>query len=86
MIRFLIGFPVLLVLLAAGALYESYGELDPCRVLAVERARRAEHAIGLPVEGGVERWTRVATSQMSTGDCAGGLLHSWSERLKSALP
>jgi hypothetical protein len=85
MIRALIGFPVLLILLAAGALYESYGQIDPCRALAVERARRAEHSIGLPVESGVEHWTRMATSQMSSGDCAEGLLQSWGERLKSAL-
>jgi hypothetical protein len=80
MIRLLIALPVLLVLLAAGAMYGSYGEVDPCRALAVERARRAEHSIGLPVEGAVEPWTRAETSQMSTGDCAHGLLRSWRER------
>jgi len=85
-IRALLGIPLLLVLLAAGALYESYGEIEPCRALAVERARRAEHSIGLPVESGVEHWTRMATSQMSSGECAEGLLESWYERLMSALP
>jgi hypothetical protein len=86
MIRALIGFPLLLILIAAGALYGSYGEIEPCRALAVERARRAEHSIGLPVESGAEHWTRMATSQMSSSDCAKGLLQSWSERVKSALP
>jgi hypothetical protein len=82
MIRILLSLPVVLVLLAAGAMYESYGQVDPCRALAVERARRAEHSIGLPVAGAVEPWTRAATSQMSTGDCTGDLLRSWRERLQ----
>ena len=82
MIRMLLSLPVVLVLLAAGAMYGSYGQVDPCRALAVERARRAQHSIGLPVEGGIEHWTRLETSQMSTGECARGLLRSWRERLE----
>jgi len=58
-----------------GALFAAYGQADPCRALAVERARRS--AAGTMVEP----WTRVQTSQMSTGACAGGLLDSWGERL-----
>ena len=58
-----------------GLLFMSYGQADPCRALAVERARRS--AAGTAVEP----WTRVQTSQMSTGACAGGLLDSWGERL-----
>ena len=82
MIRMLLSLPVVLVLLAAGAMYESYGELDPCRALAVERARRAQHSIGLPVEGGIEHWTRLETSQMSTGACASDLFAAWRDRLE----
>ena len=58
-----------------GTLFASYGQADPCRALAVERARRS--AAGTSVEA----WTRVQTSTMSTGACAGGLLDSWGERL-----
>jgi hypothetical protein len=58
-----------------GLLFAAYGQADPCRALAVERARRS--AAGTMVEP----WTRVVTSQMSTGACAGGLLDSWGERL-----
>ena len=68
---------VLFTVLAAtfGTLFAAYGQADPCRALAVERARRS-------VAGTmVEPWTRVETSQMSTGACAGGLLDSWGERL-----
>ncbi len=58
-----------------GTLFVAYGQADPCRALAVERARRST------AQGSVEPWTRVQTSQMSTGACAGGLLDSWGERL-----
>ena len=82
MIRTLLGLPVVLVLLAAAAMYETYGQIDPCRALAVERARADEQSIGLPLAGGIEHWTRLETSQMSTGECAGDLLRSWRARLE----
>jgi hypothetical protein len=50
-------------------------------VLAVERARRAEAGSGLPVAGAVEHWSRIETSQLSTGECTSQLLDSWGERL-----
>jgi hypothetical protein len=79
--RTLIGIPLLLIALALGALYASYGQVDPCRALAVERARRTETKTGLPIEGPVEHWSRIETSQLSTGECASQLLDSWGERL-----
>jgi hypothetical protein len=74
------GLALLAVLLASfAALFAAYGQADPCRALAVERARRsAAGAVTLP-------WMRVETSQMSTGACAGGLLDSWGERLTHYL-
>jgi len=81
MLRILIGLPVLLVLLAAGALYVAYGEVDPCRVLAVERSRRAEDDTGIRIGGLVEPWMRFATSQLSTGQCARELWDSWRQRI-----
>jgi len=77
----LIGILVILVVIAAGAMYASYGQVDPCRALAVERARRAETKTGLPISGPMERWSRIETSQLSTGECVSGLLDSWGERL-----
>jgi len=50
-------------------------------VLAVERARRAEAQSGLPIAGAMERWSRIETSQLSTGECTSQLLDSWGERL-----
>ena len=76
MIRLLISLPLVLIVVALAGLYLGYDEVEPCRVLAVERARPA--AIQMP---GIEAWTRIETSQMSTGDCARDLLDAWGERL-----
>ena len=78
------SFPILIVIavaLAAGGLFTAYGQVDPCRALAVERARRAENASGLPVGGIVEPISRWQTSQLSTADCTSDLIRSWGERL-----
>lgn len=83
--RNLIVFLVVIVALAFGALYAAYGEVDPCRALAVERARRAEEKTGLPVRGVVEPWSRMETSQLSTGECVGDLIDSWRRRLSHHL-
>lgn len=64
-----------LLIFIFGTLFLAYGQVDPCRALAVERARRSA---GGPAS---EHWTRVETSQLSTGACVGGLLDSWGERL-----
>ena len=76
------GFLLLLGLVAAGSVYAAYGELEPCRVLAVENARRSN---GLPQDAPPgttpERWSRLITSQMGTDACAGALLDSWGARL-----
>lgn len=80
MIRFLLGLPILAIVLAAAAMYTAYGEIEPCRALAVERARRAD--VPLPfARSGIEAWSRLETSQMSSTECAQDLLDSWGERL-----
>lgn len=82
MIRLLIATPLVLVVLVLAGLYTAYGEVDPCRALAIERAQRAD--IPLPfAESGIKAWTRMETSQMSTSDCARDLLDSWGERLST---
>jgi hypothetical protein len=63
-----------------GSLFAAYGQADPCRALAVERARRTDSG------SAAEPWTRAETSQMSTSACASGLLDSWGERLTHYLP
>ena len=81
LLRLLVTLPLGAVMLAATGLYLSYGEVDPCRVLAVEKARRTEHVLGFAIEGPLETWTRLETSQMSTGACSSELLDSWGQRL-----
>jgi hypothetical protein len=81
MLRMLIVLPIVLIALAVGALYAAYGEVDPCRVLAVEQARRAQTESGLHIGNLVEPWTRFATSQLSTRECVRDLVRSWRERL-----
>jgi len=83
--RSLITTLVVIILLAAGGLYVAYGQIDPCRALAIERARRAESASGLPVSAIVEPISRVETSQLSTGECARDLVRSWGERMSHEL-
>ncbi|MBU6445709.1 MAG: hypothetical protein KGR48_17545 [Alphaproteobacteria bacterium] len=82
MIRILITTPLLIVILGLATLYYAYGEVDPCRTLAVERARRADHTMGVSLGHLTESITRLGTSQMTTGDCVKGLVRSWRERLE----
>ena len=81
MLRILIVTPLLIVLLGVGTLYSAYGEIDPCRTLAVERARRANEAMGMSLGHLTESITRLETSQMSSGTCAKDPIQSWRERL-----
>lgn len=84
LVRLLVGAPIAAVVAAFLGLYFAYGEVDPCRVLAVEKARRTEHDIGFTVGSVMERWMRLETSQMSTGECTSVLLDSWGDRLDHA--
>ena len=77
MIR-LIMFVVVLVAVFFGGLYAAYGQVDPCRALAVERAH---HAMGSTASGVAGPMTRATTGRMSTGACVRGLANSWLARL-----
>lgn len=82
MIRAVIAFVVLVLVLGIGGLYAAYGEIEPCRMLAVESARRmAPDAAAEPAQ---ERLTRAATSQMTPGACLSKLLDSWGGRMAAA--
>lgn len=57
-------------------LYVAYDEFDPCRALAVEKARRA------PVPTGIaEVWTALTTEHRDRLSCSRALIESWRERL-----
>jgi hypothetical protein len=77
MFKGIFGFLLTLVVLTVGGLFLAYGEVEPCKVLAVERERRAS-----TVEGVVETITGSSTEGMSSTECVSGLLDSWGERLK----
>jgi hypothetical protein len=57
-------------------LYVAYDEFDPCRALAVEKARRA----ALPTDI-AEIWTTVTTEHQDRLSCSRALVASWRERI-----
>ena len=85
MIRFVAALPFVLILLFIGSLYAAYGQADPCRALAVERARTAGRSQPMEMGSSLEAWTRLQTSQMSTGACLAGLTDSWGGRLSRSM-
>jgi hypothetical protein len=80
MIKAAFGFILTALVLIVAALYIGYGEVEPCKVLAVENARRADSA-GV-VAGTVDRLTQPSTDAMSSSECVSGLFDSWSDRIK----
>lgn len=71
---------IVFLLLLFGAffigLYVVYNELEPCRALAVEKARRA------PVPTAAAKvWTTIATARMNRLTCTKSLVASWRQRL-----
>lgn len=85
MIRLLIASPFVLIPVFLGSLYGAYGQVDPCRALAVERTRVAQNTGSTEMGASLEAWTRLQTSQMSTGACFSGLLDSWGGRFSRSL-
>jgi hypothetical protein len=57
-------------------LYVAYDEFDPCRALAVEKARRA----ALPT-GVAEIWTTITTERRDRLACSRALIDSWRARI-----
>lgn len=83
--RTLASFLVAVQLICLGPLYLLYGQVDPCRALASELARRAEAAGGLGVAvedafGDLEINARKDIADKSTGQCASELFTSWTDR------
>ena len=76
--RGLIMTVLLLVVGGLAGIYIAYGQVDPCRALAVERARST---VGSHASGLIEPLTRMETSQMSSTACVRGLLYSWRDRI-----
>lgn len=73
--RGLIVFLLFLFGMYFAGLYLAYGEIDPCRALAVEEARRSNAPTGI-----ASLWTQIETSGMSRPACTRDLFKSWRER------
>jgi hypothetical protein len=76
MIRRAIVFLLFLFGAFFSGLYLAYDEIDPCRALAVEQARRSPVPTGL-----AHVWHRITTAGMSRSACTKALLTSWRQRL-----
>ena len=84
--RTLASLIVLIQIAVLAPLFLLYGQVDPCRALAKEIASRAEAAGGLGVAidsafGDMEIDARRDIADHSTGECAGKLITSWTERV-----
>ena len=78
--RTLFALVVLLVVVFFAGLYYAYGQVDPCRALAVEQARHS-----LAPTGMAEPLTRISTSQMSTAACTKEILGTWIDRVREKV-
>lgn len=76
MIRNLIVFFLFLFGAFFTGLYVAYGQIDPCRALAVEEARRSAMPTGI-----AELWARISNGGMTRPACTKALFDSWRERL-----
>ena len=74
--RNLIVFLLFLFAMFFAGLYLAYNEIDPCRALAVEQARRSAMPTGVAAI-----WTRIQTRGMTRPECTRDLFKSWHERL-----
>jgi len=80
MVRKLIATPLILIAIGLGCLYWQYGEVEPCKVLAKDKAMESRKAL-IPID--TEALHRFETSQYSTGKCAGELTQRWWDRWTS---
>jgi hypothetical protein len=76
MIRSLVVFLLFVFGIFFAGLYVAYGQIDPCRALAVEQARRSLAPTGI-----AELWLRIDNAGMSRPACTRDLVKSWRERL-----
>jgi hypothetical protein len=73
-----------LIAVGIGAALATYGEIDPCRMLAKEKAMQAEkNAVVKVFKIDPEPIYRMQTSQYSTGRCTKELVESWWDRARA---
>lgn len=74
-----------LIAIAAGVIYLTYGSVEPCRVLATEYAMRGIHddaLLGLLDRDAGDIY-QGETSGYSTMECVGKVVESWGQRISS---
>jgi len=76
MIRNLIVFLLFVFGIFFAGMYLAYGQIDPCRALAVEEARRSAFPATI-----AQVWTRSDAASMSRPACSKKLVRSWWDRL-----
>lgn len=75
---------MLLIAVGIGAAFATYGEIDPCRMLAKDMAMQAEkNAVVKVFKIDPEPYYRMKTSQYSTGRCTKELVESWWDRSRA---
>lgn len=81
MLKAVVSFVIILVLagiVGSGAAMAHYRSPDPCRMLAVERAKNDRDGItGMLGEEVLNRLHRSITAQMSTHECMTALAEEW---------
>lgn len=81
MIGRLSALSVLLIAVGVGAALATYGEIEPCRMLAKDKAMEAEENSLVAIFGiDPEPYYRLETSQYSTGRCMRELAEAWWRR------
>jgi hypothetical protein len=71
----------LFIAAGAGAALATYGEIEPCRMLAKDKAMEAEENSFVQIFGiDPEPYYRLETSQYSTGRCLRELAAAWWRR------
>jgi hypothetical protein len=75
---------MLLIAIGVGAALATYGEIEPCRMLAKDKAMQAEkNAMVKVFDIDPEPYYRMQTSQYSTGRCTKELVESWWDRSRA---
>jgi hypothetical protein len=74
---------VLAQVVLLGPLFAIYGQIDPCRALAAEMARRqgSPGVVGGLINGDPEIAARKDTAELSTGACYARIYQSWAQRI-----
>ena len=74
---------VLAQVVLLGPLFVIYGQIDPCRALAAETARRqgSPGVVGGLINGDPEIAARRDAAELSTGECFARIYQSWAQRI-----